>query len=227
MVGAHGVFHRVFAGAAAHGHNLSGQIIGKGHAFTGLQIVSILHGPNQIFADIFNGGQGQHIAHAVMGLGNITLRAVKQCVKALVCRKFRRNRNHQLRVNDRQYRKQAVIAAKANFFIGFIIGNHAPLIRFGAGSGCRCNTDHRQCFFREGFPAAGAAVHVVPDVTVIGCHGSNRLRCVHHAAAAQGNDKVAAIFLCVSRTFHNGRTKWIRLYAVKQGCFHTDIGQFL
>ena len=173
MIGAHGMFHGMFAGAAADGHHLPGQIVCKGDTLTGFQICSILYRPDKVFPDIFDRSQRQHIPHPVMGFGNIAFRAVEQCVKSLVSRVPGWNGYHQFRIDHGQYGKQAVIPAKTNLFIGFIIRNHTPLICFRA-SACRCrNADHRKGFFFDRFSAAGTAVHIVPDIPFIRCHCSH------------------------------------------------------
>ena len=79
------------------------------------------------------------------------------------------------------------IAAHADFFVGFLIGNNAILIYFTAGSRCCRNGHNGKRLADQSFAFSGAAGHIVPQIAVIDRHRRNRFGSVHDAAPAQSH----------------------------------------
>ena len=227
MVCTHRMFHGMLTGQGTHGHDNTGQRIGKGNMLSCLQIGTVCHGTCQIAANILHGCQRIHVTHQIGRIGNIRFYAVEQCVKALKCGKFRRNRGHQLRINNGSLGEQTRVTAQSDFLVCFLVGNDAECIHFTAGSRCCGNRNHRKRIFTDSLALAGSAIYIIPQVALIGCHDGDCLGCVNHAAATQCNDKITALFLCKRTALHNGGFQRICHDFVKYHSFCASLLQCL
>ena len=134
---AHRMFHRMFACAGTDHHRVAGHRIGKCHMLPGLQIAAVLYRARQVGSDILDRRKLDHLRHRAVHNREVSFHAVEQRIKPLVCRKFRRYGQHQLRIYHCNHRKQLIHAAAADLLIRCRIGHNAPLIHLGSGS-CRC-----------------------------------------------------------------------------------------
>ena len=194
MVGAHGVFHRMLAGAGADGHHHTGKYIGKSQTLPRLFITAVPDGAGQIFSYVFYGRQRVHIAHQIGRGSDITLHAVKQCVKSLISRKQRRHGSHKLGIYHRHSRKQGGLASKSDLLIGFIVGDHAKSIHFAAGAGRGGDRYDGQRLFGQPLFLSRSPDHIVPEISVVDCHSRDGFCRVHHAAASQRHHQITAVF---------------------------------
>ena len=183
VIGAEGMFQRVFAHVGAEAHFQAAEIVAESHAFPSLHVDAILDGCRQVGADLGDDFQGDHFAHEIGLIGQIAFDIVEQGIETLVGRELRWYRRHEFRVDDGQDREQGW-SFDGRLFIRVFIGDNAAGIGFRAGPGRRRNGDDRQGLDGNGFALARALGDVVPQIAVIGGDDGNPLGCIDAAAAA-------------------------------------------
>ena len=142
-------------------YKIAGKNIAESNVRSCFNIITVFNGACQIAADVFNGGDGVHIAHKVGEFGDITFKAVAECIKALISSVMSRNAFHKFRVFNAQYREQ-ICCFKAYFFIGFEVSNNAACVGFAAGTCRGADGNDWQRFIFNRLPFAGAACNVIP-----------------------------------------------------------------
>ena len=161
MVSAERVFQRVLAAGGAYAHYRAGKNITESNVRSCFNVIAVFNGACQIAADVFNGGDGVHIAHKVGKFGDITFKAVAERVKALISSVMCRYAFHQFRVFNAQYGEQ-VRRFQADFFVRFWVGNDAAGVGFTAGACRGADGNDWQRFIFNGLSFAGAACNVIP-----------------------------------------------------------------
>ena len=114
-------------------YKIAGKNIAESNVRSCFNVIAVFNGACQIAADVFNGGDGVHIAHKVGEFGDITFKAVAERVKALISSVMCRYAFHQFRVFNAQYGEQ-VRCFQSDFFVGFGVGNDASGVGFAAGA---------------------------------------------------------------------------------------------
>ena len=169
----------------------------------GFQVIAVGHRFGQVLGDVFNGGQGDGFAENIDPLAHHHFGVVEQSVKSLIGGVLGGNGLHQFRVHNGQHRHQAGVAPKADFFVGVQLADNTPVIDFRAGSGGEGDGDDGQGVVGQGLGLAGAAYHIVPQISGVGGHSRHRHRGVQHSAAPQGHNEVTALFLRHTGGFHH------------------------
>lgn len=122
---------------------------------------------------------------------------------------------------------EGVLVAAAHLLLGFLVGHHGPGIQLRPGAGGGGNGHNGQGLVLHLFAAAGAAVHVVPVIALIGGHHGNGLGRVNAAAAAQAQDKVTAVGPGAGRAVHHIVQDGVGQNLVKHGVGHPGLGQLV
>ena len=220
VIGAHGVFHAVLSGGGGQLHGDARHRAAVGDMLTGLKIVPVPDRVGQVTGNMADGRQRDGFAEDVYPLRHHDLRVVEQRVKPLIGRIGRRHGSHQLGIDDRQHGDEPRIT-EPDFFLGFRIGDDSPAVDFRAGTRRGGDGHDRQARIGQRTPLTRAALHIIPQVAVIGCHRGNRGRGVQHCAAAQRHDEIAPVFPGERGALHHGVLDRVFHDPVKHGVSHT------
>ena len=139
-------------------------------------------------------GDGVRRLHRLIP-GEVPLHCVRDDVRAAGRRLIRRQREHQLRVHQREL-QAAEVAAQAALLAVLLVGDDRGIAHLAArgGDGQHAADGIRRLRRRFLFIE-------VPHIAVVGEAVSNRLRGIDHAAAADGEQKVNALFSAKLNTF--------------------------
>ena len=226
VIGGQRMLDGVLGAQIVHAHHHAGQAAAESHLLPGLYVLPVLAGGGQVPAHGLNGPQGQHVPHQVIGVVDVGLRGVEEGVKPLVSGKLGGHGEHKVRVHDGEDREGVLVAA-AHLLLGFLVGHHGPGIQLRPGAGGGGNGHNGQGLVLHLFAAAGAAVHVVPVIALIGGHHGNGLGRVDAAAAAQAQDKVTAVGPGAGRAVHHIVQDGVGQNLVKHGVGHPGLGQLV
>jgi len=223
--GAHGVFHGVLPDATAGALDHAGECAGPSDLAASPQVLAIVHGNGEVFIEQSDGLEGVEVADGVVVLADVSLGGVEEGVEALVGGERGRHAEHQFGVDDGEGGVD-VWVAEAHFFLGLVVGNHAPQVDFGAGAGGGGDGDDGQRS-GDGFAAAGAAVDIVPEVAAASCGDGDGFSGVDGAAAAQTNNKVTCLLAAQLGALHDMRLDGIGSNFVEQRVLHASLVELL
>ena len=192
VIGGEGVLQGVLGAEVVHAHHHAGHAAAVGDFLAGLDVLAVLAGGGQVLAHGLDGLQGQHVAHEVVGVVDVGLRGVEECVEALVSGELGGHGQHEVGVHDGQ-NGEGVLVAAAHLLLGLLVGHDGPGVQLGAGAGGGGDGDDGQGLILHALAAAGAAVDIIPIVALVGDHHGDGLGCVDAAAAAETDDEVTAL----------------------------------
>ena len=221
LEGAQGVLQSVLACATGSALHHAGQRAGPRHLDACPAIVAVGHGHRQIFIEKTDGLEGIHVAHRIVRVADVPFGGVEKGVKALIGRQSGRHAHHQVGV-DNGHGGEDLWATEAHLLACLLVGNHSPKVNLGAGAGC-CRDSHDGQGALYALAAAGAAVHIVPEVAAHRRGDSDRLGGVNRTAAAQAHDEVAALGAAHLGALHHGGPDGVGLHTVK----HDAVGAAL
>ena len=227
MICAHGVFHRVLACTGSDYHRVTRHCVRKCNMLPSFHITAVFYRTGQIFPDILDCRQLDHIAHQACHAGHISFCGVEQSVKPLICRKLRRNCRHQLRIYHCDHREKTVHTAAADLLICLRIRHYAPLVNLRTCSGCRGDRNDRKSRVYKGLHLTCCSCHIIPQISRlerIHCHD---LRRVHDRAAAQCHNKVTAVVTGESSALLHYGFQRIRSDLIKQYRLHSCLLQLV
>lgn len=140
---------------------------------------------------------------------------MEEGVEALVGGEVRGHGEHQRGVDHGEDGELAGVD-EAGLLVAVVVGDDGAGVDLAAGAGGGGDADQREGGVGVGLVAAGGGVGVVPEVAGVAGHHADHLGGVHHGAAAQGDDEVAAFGLGERGAFHHGGAERVGL----------DLGEF-
>ena len=203
----------------------AGKILSVAHTFAGFLIVAVGHGAAQEAVDVFDGLFGAGVGHGSGGNGNIGFHGVGQGVHAGGGGEAGGHAHHEVGVVDGDAGGAAPVH-DSHLHLAGSVGDDAEAghFRSGAGSGVHGNVG------REGILGLVHAF-VVVDLAAVGNEEADALAAVVGAAAAEGEEAVATLFLIDGKGFFHVLIGGIRNGLVVDGVLDVsgvkDIGDGL
>ena len=191
----------------------TGEVFGVAHAFTGFLVLAVGNGAAQITVDVFNGLFGAGVGHGSSGSGNIGFHGVGQGVHTGGGGQRRRHAHHEDGVVDGDAGSAAPVD-DGHLNLAGNVGDDAETghFRSGTGGGVHGNIG------REGL---GGLVHafVVLNLAAVADEEADALAAVMGAAAAEGDEAVAVVFLV-----HFSSVVNVLIRGVRNGTVEYNIG---
>ena len=128
------------------------------------------------------------------GFRKIAFDGMDEGVKALIGGECRRHREHELWIDNREFREAVDLTIYTDLFLCFRVGDHTAAVDFAArtGSGRNCHEWQRGIF---NFPAtAGAGLNIVPDMTRVGGSNADSLAAVLDGSTAERDREITLFF---------------------------------
>ncbi len=171
------------------GEGLSRQVFGVGHACARLHVISVGHRLGQVSGDKLDGLQRQGVGLRVVTQGDVGLHCVGKGIHAGGGGKRGRHSDHEFRIIYGHICRD-VDAPDNHFDVVFGVGDDRGGGYFAAGPGGGVDGYKERHRFGDGVHA-----FVIMDPAASRNHYADALAAVMGAAAAEGYDGVAAVFL--------------------------------